>query len=40
METFYIAIVFLMMVVVPVVISQRGDADSDVLPSSGEREIK
>jgi hypothetical protein len=40
METFYIAIVFLMMVVLPIVISQRGDEDRDVLPSSGEQEIK
>jgi hypothetical protein len=40
METFYIAIVFLMMVVLPVVISQRGDADSDVFPSSGKQEVK
>jgi hypothetical protein len=40
METFYIAIVFLMMVVLPVVISQRADADSDAFPSSGEQEIK
>jgi hypothetical protein len=34
MQTFYVVLAFLMMIVLPVVISQRGDADRDAVASS------
>jgi hypothetical protein len=37
METFYVALAFLMMVALPLLISRRGGADRDALHSSGVR---